>query len=489
MARVGAGIRPLPTLADYGTSARALVLTGLTAAAMAFLEVAGAGPFVRLLFALALAAVLILLVFTEPAAAVVATVVYLILVALMRRLLIPATGGWVSADPLLLVAPLVAVALLIRLFVLERRSLAPDVLSVLVLVVFVITIVEVPNPAGRGIAAGIAGLLFMAVPLLWFFVGRELLTDRLRDGLFALIVVLALAIGAYGVAQTQFGFPSWDSQWVNISQLSSLNVLGDVRAFGTFSSFVEYAFFLGCALAVCVSFVLRGHAIALFAVPPLAAALFLSSHRSALLLSLAAIVVMCALRTRRPALALTITVLALGVGVGGMIAFGSKLSDAGQSSGNALVSHQLGGLGDPLDPNASTLLVHFRLVEDGFKSAVTHPLGEGPAVTNNAAGVNSSPFDQTQATEVDFSNAFVALGAPGGVLYLVVVVLALAGAVRSYFRGREAMLPVVGVLVASFGQWLTGGHYALSPLTWLLIGTVAATAYGAQRGMQRSRST
>jgi hypothetical protein len=479
MVRVGAAIRPLPGLDGVGASARALALTAVAAAGMASLAVAGAGPFVRVLFAIAFSAVLILLVLTEPAAGMFATVVYLILLAFMRRLLIPATGGWVSADPMLLVGPVVAVVLLIKLFALERRSLAPDPLSVLVLAVLVITILEVPNPAGRGIAAGITGLLFMAVPLLWFFVGRELLTDRLTDRLFATVVVLALAIGAYGVVQTQFGFPSWDSEWVNLSQLSSLNVLGEVRAFGTFSSFVEYAFFLGCALAVAVSFVLRGRALALLAVPPLAAALFLSSHRSALLLSITAIVVMCGLRTRRPLVALVVTVLAFGLGFGALKVFGSKLSGAGAASGNALVSHQLGGLGDPLNPDQSTFLVHFQLVKDGFESAVSHPLGKGPAVTNNASGIGASAFDQTQATEVDFSNAFVALGAPGGALYLAVVVLTLVGAIRSYFRGRDAMLPVIGVLVASFGQWLTGGHYAVSPLTWLLIGSVAATAYGA----------
>jgi hypothetical protein len=485
--RVGAAVRPFPGPVGVGVSLRALALTALCAAGMGFLAVAGAGPFVRLLCAVAFSAILILLALTEPAAGVVATVVYLILLAFMRRVLIPATGGWVSADPMLLVAPLVAAVLLIKLFALQRRSIASDPLSALVLAILVLTVLEVANPAGRGIAAGMTGLLFMAAPLLWFFVGRELLTERLTDRLFATVVVLALAIGAYGVVQTQLGFPSWDSQWVTISQLSSLNVLGEVRAFGTFSSFVEYAFFLGCALAVAVSFVLRGRTVALLAVPPLAAALFLSSHRSALLLSVTSIVVMCGLRTRRPAVALTVTVLAVGLGFGALKVFGSKLSGAAAGSGNALVSHQLGGLGDPLDPDQSTFLVHFRLVMDGFKSVPTHPLGQGPAVTNNAQGVNGSPFDQNQATEVDFSNEFVANGAAGGVLYLVVIVLTLAGAIRTYFRGHDAMLPVVAVLVASFGQWLTGGHYALSPLTWLLIGSVAAAAYGnaAVRGHRR----
>jgi hypothetical protein len=38
------------------------------------------------------------------------------------------------------------------------------------------------------------------------------------------------------------------------------------------------------------------------------------------------------------------------------------------------------------------------------------------------------------------------------------------------------MLPIIGVLVVGLGQWLIGGHYALAPVTWLLIGAVAAMA-------------
>jgi hypothetical protein len=473
MGRAGAVIRPAPSLPGFGASVRAYALTAGSSLVVAFLVVAGAGPFVRLVAALVFAVLLVSLALTRPAAAVVATIVYLVLLAFMRRLLIPVTGGWFSADPMLLVGPLIAIVLLARLFGLERRRWAPDLLSKLVLAVLLLTIVEVANPSGNGVKAGITGLLFMAVPLLWFFVGRELVSDSLSDRLLSLVVVLGAAIGIYGVLQTQLGFPSWDAQWIDLGGFSSLNVGGVTRAFGTFSSFVEYGLFTGSALAVAYAMVLRGRAVAIFALPPLAVALFLASYRASLITTAIAIVVLSGLRTRHAWTAAIVTVCALGLGFAGLKVFGGSLSSAG---GNSLVAHQLGGITDPLNPENSTLTVHFGRMTEGCKSWITHLLGQGPAVTNNASGVGGSPFDQTQATEIDFSNAFVALGLPGGVLYLATIFGTLFFAVRSYFAGREAMLPVIGLLIVGLGQWLTGGHYALSPLTWLLVGCVAAGA-------------
>jgi hypothetical protein len=478
--RAGAVIRPAPSFRGFGFALRVYALAGCSALAMAFLVVAGSGPFVRLLCALAVAAFLISLSLANASAGVAATFVYLVLVAFLRRLLIPA-AGWISADPMLLVAPVVAGVLLVKLFVLERRPLAPDLLSRLVLLLLALTLLEAFNPAG-GIGAGITGLLFMAVPLLWLFVGREVLTDRLSDRMMVLVIVLGTAVGAYGLVQTQLGDPPWDVNWLNVTGgYDALNVGGQIRAWGTFSSSAEYALFVGSALAAAVAFVLRGRAVAMLVIPVLAVSLFLSSGRGALITAFLAIVVMLGLRTRRPVMAVIVTVCAVGLAFGALKVFGSTLSSTSASSGSELISHQLGGIADPLNPNSSTLLLHWKLVEDGVKSGITHPLGKGTGATNNAAGVNQqSALEQTQATEVDMSNAFVALGAAGGVLYVLIVLAVLWKAAAQYFARREAMLPVIGLLVVGLGQWLTGGHYALSPLTWLLIGVVAAGSAGSR---------
>ncbi len=487
--RVGVIARPSPSLPSLPGTVRFYLVMIVTTTIVSGLVVAGTGrgALLRLVLALLIALVLITLSLARPAAGVVATFVYLVFMAFLRRLLIPA-ADWISFDPLLLVAPTVALVLLVKLFVLERRRLAPDLLSKLMLVLVILTFVEVANPLGDGVKANLVGLLFTATPLFWFFVGREVLDDRLIDGMFGLIIVLAIVSAAYGLYQTQVGYPSWDQNWLSSTgfQFSSLNVGGKLRGIGPFSSFWEYGLFLGSALAAAVAFVIRGRLVAILAVPPLAVALFLASNRSGLIMSALAVVVMLAVRTRRPVVAALIAVCAIGGAYGGLKLFSSTLSGAAASSASALVSHQLAGLSDPTNSQDSTLLIHLNEVKSGVFSSIHHPLGIGPGATNNASGVNQqSSLQDMQTTEVDISNAFVEFGPAGGALYILIVLLVLGKAILSYFRLRDAMLPVIGLLVVGAGQWLTGGHYALSPLTWLFVGAVASRGLLADKGQRQ----
>lgn len=466
------------------TSVKACALAVVLTSFSSLLVVAG-GAWIRLVIALGFAMLLITLTLIRPSLGVLATFTYLVFMAMLRRMLLP-VAPWVSADPMLLVPPLVAVVLIIKAFVLDKRPWAPNAISKLVLVVLAMTLVEVVNPAGGGISAGIAGLMFMAVPLLWFFVGREYLKPADIDRLMALIIVLGTIVAFYGLWQIEISDPPWDALWVKTpgaSGYSSLFLGGSARAFGSFSSFGEYALFLAGALAAAVSFCLRGRMIAALPIPLLAVALFLSSGRSALITSCLAIVVMIGIRTGRPRTALLVTVSAVVLALGALHFGASAISG---SSSNALVSHQLSGIANPLDPNSSTLLTHLALVVAGVKSSLAHPLGLGTAVTNGAAGViannptASSGFQGipavgpgSSATEVDISNAFVAFGV-AGVIYLVLVLLILFQAFRGYFHGRHELLPIIGLLIVGAGQWAIGGDYALAALMWMLIGVVAA---------------
>ena len=459
--------------------ALAVVLTSFTS----LLVVAG-GAWIRFAIAIGFALLLSTLTLMRPGLGVLATFTYLVFMAMLRRMLLP-VAPWVSADPMLLVPPLVAVVLIAKAFVLDKRPWAPDAISKLVLVVLALTVAEVVNPAGGGISAGIAGLMFMAVPLLWFFVGREYLSRADVNRLMILIVVLGTIVAAYGLWQIEVSDPPWDALWVatpGASGYSSLFLGGSARAFGTFSSFGEYALFVAAALATAVSFCLRGRLVFALPIPLLGVALFLSSGRSALITALVAIVVMIGLSTGRPRTALLVTVSAVVLALGALHFGAAALSGSGS---NALVAHQISGIANPLDPNSSTLLTHLALVVAGVKSSLSHPFGLGTAVTNGAAGViTSNPTASSgfqgipavgpgsSATEVDISNAFVAFGV-FGVIYLLLVLLIVFQAVRGYFKGRRELLPIVGILLVGAGQWTIGGDYALAALMWLLIGVVA----------------
>src|SRR5437867_1092268 len=131
----------------------------------------------RLLLAIALAANLLIVGVRWPRAAAVLTLLFLPFLALLRRLLI-ADAGWSSYDPLVLVGPLVASALIFRLLVIDQRRFERDALSKLVYALLALSVVQVFNPLGPGVLTGLGGLLFLAFPLLWFVVGRELADRR-----------------------------------------------------------------------------------------------------------------------------------------------------------------------------------------------------------------------------------------------------------------------------------------------------------------------
>jgi O-Antigen ligase len=475
--RVGVAARPAQ-LSGLGASLPALALTAAASGFTALVAVVATGGALRFLCACVISFALVMLALARPAAGVAATLAYLIVLAFVRRLLIE-KAAWQQGDPLLLVAPLVASVLLVKLFVLERRRLAEDWISRLVLALFLLTLLQTANPAA-GLAAGLAGLLFMAVPLMWFFVGREVLTDRGGERVLQVVALLGTGAAVYGLLQTELGFPSWDQEWLAFaSDYRSLNVGDVIRAFGTFSSFGEYATFTSAAFVCAVAFVLRGRTVALLALPVLGVALFLASSRTAVLTAVLATVVMVAIRPRRPALAAAVTFAAIGLTAGAVAFFGSALSATAAGSGSDLVSHQVGGFADPLDPNSSTLLIHIDMVKQGVETSIAHPLGLGTGSANLASGLSGNK-DNPGSTDIDISNEFVALGPVGGGLYVALMLLVLTVAVRTYFRGNNLALPVIGVLIVALGQWLNGGFYALSPLVWLLVGWLAAAAVRSQ---------
>jgi hypothetical protein len=449
---------------------RAADRMGITLVLLALAAIAGAVAAVapgllRPLFAAAFALALLTLCFTRPRAGLVATIGFLTALAMIRRLLI-ADAGWTSVDPLLLVGPLVAAVLCLRIFLLEGRPIAKLVIAVLVL-----TGLEIFNPAGGSVLAGLVGFLFLGMPLLWFFVGRELVDESLADTIIGFVVALAVVVSLYGLSQTQIGFPSWDRAWIDLTSeagsYSALNIDNQVRAFGTLSSSAEYSLLLGAALAFAAAFVLRGRAQWVLAIPILAVALFLASARSAFVLAGLAIAVVVALRPRRPALAVAIAVVALAVAYGSVAVLGSALS----TSENAFVEHQVSGLTDPLNGDVSTLAVHVDLFVKGIDFGLHHPLGAGVGVIGRAASIDSGGIGAS--TEFDVSNAFVSSGLVGGLLYTVLVAVAVLRGIQGWFAGRATLLPILGIMASTAGYWLIGRHYALAPLTWMLIGHLA----------------
>jgi hypothetical protein len=444
---------------------------GILVAGLASLSFAGP-PSYRLLLAVLIACCLLLLAVHKPRAAILATFVFLVVMALLRRLLIP-VAGWASYDPLLLVGPVVVTFLLIRIiWVSGYAALTADRQSVLVVAILVLSGLQSVNPAGGGAVAGLTGVLFGAIPLLWYFAGRHLGDRRTAAILVGGILVMGPVVALYGIWQAGAGLPPWDASWFVLNGYDALRVGEALHPFANFSSGAEYVAFVAFTLMAAAALLFHRHPAAFAAVPLPAWALVEGSIRTFMALAIIGLVAMAALRVRRARVGVAVLVIGAAGVASAVVAFGDALETRAMQTANPLVIHQVSGLVHPTDSSSSTLGLHQGLVQDGFLRSIQHPLGLGTAYL--AGDKFASP---AVGTEVDISNEFVALGPLGGLLYLALVIVSFIKVAGLYRRRLDpVLLAVAGMLIADFGQWLNGGFYAVAAIVWFVIGWIAREA-------------
>jgi hypothetical protein len=397
---------------------------------------------------------------------------WLVVLGLVRRLL-SLVAPPTSRDPLLLVEP-VAVAVLI--VVLSHRSTAiPRTrLSTSVAVMSGFIAISALNPKQGGPFVGLAGLLFLLVPTLGFWIGRTVCTDEVFRRLLKLIAALAIPVAVYGLFQTFGGFPRWDEAWISeVAQgYQALNVGTTVRPFASLPSSAEYAYVLAVGLVVWLAFGFRTlrTPVTLGAAGLLGTALFLESSRLVVFLSAAALIAMGASRLRLSAPAAAVVVLLSFLVTSTLV---GKLTPNYQASGSAsgaLIGHQVQGLANPLESSDSTFFIHLSLVTDGIRSAVAHPVGIGGGAVSLAAGKFGGVGRQSEA---DPSNLAIAAGIPGLAAYLVLAVLAF---IRTYSLARarrDALsLSALAIVTVVFLQWFNGGQYGIALLLWVTLGWI-----------------
>jgi hypothetical protein len=435
--------------------APALVL----AAAVALAALASRPDAYRALFAALIALNLIVVAFVRPRTAILLTLAFLPFLGFVRRLLI-IPAGWSLNDPLSLVGPFVAAALCINLFTVRRRPVAPDALSKTFLVLLGVVLLQTVNTSAAPLSENVSWLLAAAVPLLWYFAGRGLADRETVHGVIRILVVTATAVALYGAWQTTVGFPSWDTAWLRANGYPSLQVTADVtRAFSTFASSAEFGVYMGLALVACIAMAVHGRLAYLVPVPLLTVELFLLSSRGLLVVSLAVAVCVAAMRTGSGKTALVVSLLVFGIAAGAVATSGQQLARAGEQSGNALVSHQVGGLVNPTDPKASTLGLHVNLIVDGFSDGIRRPLGQGMGVLS------------LRNTENGFMNILLQTGILGFVLLVLAAFFAIARTARNYLRRPDPVaLAAFGLTLGTVGEWLNGRYYAAAPLVMVVIG-------------------
>lgn len=449
-----------------------VVVVGFVGVGLAF-AAATTGPWRLLdirwavaLLGLGLMAALALVDFKFPVALFVA---YSILVGWLRREL---PGGSSGLDPLLLILPICTVVLGA---VAVRRGATRDRtrMTNLVLALVVLSAFGAFNPLQGSLVVGLVGVAFFGVPMLWFFVGRQLLSDE--DLLFVMKAAawVALVPGIYGIAQSRGWLTAADARFFAEEALPSAFFAGQPRPIGTMASTGEFSRFamvaamlwlVAALFARRVGGATRLAALGVFGLMVWAA--LLTGVRVSLLTALVAAGLMVLAVLDLTGLQRLVVAGLLLVGLFGALQVVGRFE-----TDNELLGRQL-NLSDPLDPQSATVSKRIDLAIRAAEDLPTYPLGRGTGITTPAA---SRFGGRAVSTETDVGDVATSWGVPGLVayswFYLVAIGAAFSAARRDRTRLSMAVLVVIGV---GMSQWINGGLYSVVPLVWLSLGWLDA---------------
>ena len=402
---------------------------------------------------------------TRPNASIILVMVYLPLLGLIRRILIP-IAGWGSFDPLVLVGPSVALLTgsywFYRYLFLREPLLNDTPVFKLVRWMVLIDCVEIVNPRQGSPMVGIMAIIFYVAPLFWMVTARTVMTERAMKVIIHTAFVMGIVAALYGLKQTYYGFYPFENDWIAIVKITALHVGNQYRALSTTDNPQEYAEFLAQSICVGWLYVLRGNLLAkiygLVGASVIGWALFMESARGPLILAAVAIAVLTVMsgKTRQIKVILGIIVSLVLVGV--LV----KINHM-HSTSNALVEHQIAGITGQNSTLSGHISTSFAGIWRGAKSVIGYGLGSTTTAASKFSSANTG-------TEADFSNMFVSDGLAGGIIYLILMVRMLILAFRVALTRSLIGLFGLGVLLATFEQWINGELYVTATVVWIAVG-------------------
>lgn len=418
------------------------------------------------------------LAFSSPRTAIMVLPVWMTLLGFFRRFTPGGGNTTLSGDPMLLIGP---VAIIILWLVSNQKGL-PTPKTPLSRVVFafnVVALLEAANPAQGSLLAGTAGLLFIFVPTLAFWVGRRFVDEALLWRVAWTVAILSLLSACYGLYQQFVKFPTWDLVWIDSKGYTALNLgSGVVRAFSFFSSAQEYAVFLSMGVVSWAALATRRVRwplpLHLAALATVATALFYESQRTSVFITAMALGVIYGARRRmRPvtvgiAGVISVVLLVVFAGAIGGGGGGSSALQGEQSASSVLVNHQLDGITDPTG-SGSSLPGHIKATRVGINQGFKHPLGHGSSSVNLASSRYTAK--DVKGTEYDPGNMGIAFGIFGLVIYVLLLFRLTGTGYSMAVRRRDPLgVFVLGIVMATFLQWTNGNLYSVCWLLWLVVG-------------------
>ena len=458
--------------------ASVLIVVAVAASAWFFLLRLGE---VRLLVSGAVVAGLTIIAVVRPRGMLVLMLAGLPLLGLVRRVFDVLARQ--PMDPLLAIVPVVTVTLSLLAFYAYRgsigRSVAESGMTRAATLLAALFVLEIFNPMQGGILVGLAGTLFLLVPLLWFFLGRAYFDEATTERVLRWTMILGVVCGLYGIAQAVFGFNAIDQAWIDDREpiFQSLRVGRFVRPVSTFPSPEEWSRYMMVSGTVAFGFLAsrsRGRVLAGASFGLAIISLLLCAVRISVvgfLVSLGVLMVGGA-RSRTAALVrIGFLALALVAFFALVPALSWQEMVASDRAMDSFFGHTSRGLRTPLEEESlqARLDLWQQLMTDFVPS---HPLGTGlGGSTLGGARVAGGVYVMTESFAV---TVFVAAGIIGGILFLIVTGLALRDAARICSRMASPVDPIlaavtVGILFTSLiGNSLS--LYSVGPLGWALMG-------------------
>ncbi len=428
-------------------------------------------PLVAIVPYLAILSLLVVLTVVDHRITIPTIVALQLVLGTVRRWSEYTWGEIAFIDPLLVAPPLLTAVLFliaVRNGALARRG----PLTGAVLLIFVIGLVGAFNPLQGSPIVGLLGASITLTPVAWFWVGRALLDDALLKRTLVVVGATNLVAAVYGIYQSGGFFFAFDQAWIDAlgETYNSIFVGGGIaRPIGLASSAAEFGKNLGIAVCVFGAIALTHHGrarwLAVAGALVVGTALTLSALRTTTVLTVAALGLMYGVRLR---ISLTRLVVFATLAVGLMLV-GLQFAPTsfGSSSAGVLLGRQVGGISDPLNPEASTVGEHVGAVRNALTYTVTNPVGLGTAATTQAG----KQLGTSASADQDIGDVALSWGVMGVVVYLLFGARLVARAVEVARHRRDWLgVAAIGIIAVSALQWFNGGLYSAAVIAWAVFG-------------------
>ena len=409
---------------------------------------------------------------------------------------------YASQDPIHLVTPIVTVlafAMLLKTYGtgLFRATPLAGPVSVLGLIYFV----EVFNPLQGSLFVGLAGALFMLVPLVWFYFGQSVKEEFVARAL-KIVIVLGILTSLYGLYQLVVGYPAFEQYWIDNTDYYDSIAVGHIkRALATFSSAEEWGRYTEIGAIAAFGFFagakrFLGRGLWLASGAALSVSVLLTGQRTAvfgLLLGVAMLVLLGARTWRGTIVRLTMLLLPLVLTV---VLVKAPAADDMWSKGDTetfgtLLSHTQRGTLKPADEES------FQARLGNWTYLVTRVIPYRPFGAGLGAGsLSEARFNQDSnlpAIDSFILTVAVACGIPGALLFCWILFRSTWLSISAVRRAPPetnillkrivaSLMPVL-ILNSMFG--LTFTLYSVAPIAWMLIGWISAETSRSRRAAAR----